>query len=324
MDNDVDVIDASGLYTVEPERFVAARDALVRRLRAAGEKTEAAQVAKMRRPPPSAWALNQVARTHPGLIERLGDAGAGLRSATERAVGGDASSLRAARSAERGAVDAIVDRAADLLQRGGRPASEVVRQRMAATLRAAVVDDSIADALRHGTLTADHDAPGFGMEALSLASLPTVPAEEEVAGQKEAPQTPVGDEAPGRTAEAAKTAAAEAPRSKATKVEDPAKAARAAADPAEAARADAAPAEATRAEADRALQEARAKADRLAESAEALSAEADRLSQVADQLMSEAQKAAGAAQAARDRADAVAQAAAEARSDASRLAATTD
>lgn len=294
MAKDVDVIDVSGLYTVDPDDFVAARNALVRRLRAGGDKAEAAEVAKMRRPPPSAWALNHVARSHPDLIERLGEAGAALRSATERAMGGDASSLRAARSAERAAVDAIVDQAADLLQRGGRPGTEVTRQRMAATLRAAVVDDSIAEDLRHGTLTADHDAPGFGMEALSLASLPTLPAEGEVAGDDEVPQTATGGEAAAGQSDGPKDGASEAAR------------------------------ETARRQAAQALQEAQAKADRLAESAESLSAEADRLTQVAERLMSEAQEAATAAQAARDRANAAAQAADDARSAASRLAATTD
>ncbi|MBA2280587.1 MAG: hypothetical protein H0W25_05030, partial [Acidimicrobiia bacterium] len=50
------------LYTVEPGTFIAARHARVKELKAAGQKQDAAVVAKLRRPTPGAWALNQVAR----------------------------------------------------------------------------------------------------------------------------------------------------------------------------------------------------------------------------------------------------------------------
>ena len=61
----VDGVDA--LYAVRPEEFVAARAALVKELKADGQKAEAAQVAKRRRPSVVAWALNQVAREQPKL-----------------------------------------------------------------------------------------------------------------------------------------------------------------------------------------------------------------------------------------------------------------
>ncbi|MDP8988077.1 MAG: hypothetical protein M3N11_06985, partial [Actinomycetota bacterium] len=60
---DVDGLDQ--LYELEPRHFVAARDRLVRELRAAGERQAAAAVKGLRRPTVVAWALNQVARAHP-------------------------------------------------------------------------------------------------------------------------------------------------------------------------------------------------------------------------------------------------------------------
>jgi len=159
--------EVADLYTVAPEQFVSVRDHLVRTLRAAGDKAEAARVAKMRRPPLTAWAFNQAARTSPALIEQLVAAGDGLRAATEQALRGDASALRTARSEERAAVDAVVAEAARRLEQGGYSATEALRQRMAATLRAAIVEPAVADLLRQARLVSDHEAPGFGMDALS-------------------------------------------------------------------------------------------------------------------------------------------------------------
>ncbi len=163
------------MYAVVPAQFISARDALVRQLRSTGDKAEAARVAKLRRPPPTAWALNQVARADPALIDELLAAGAGLRAATERALDGDASTLRQARAAERAAVDAIVTEAGRCLEAGGYPATDALRSRMAATLRAAIVEEPVAERLRPGMLTGDHDAPGFGMDALSVPTTAAQP-----------------------------------------------------------------------------------------------------------------------------------------------------
>ncbi|MDQ1392497.1 MAG: hypothetical protein QOF30_1474, partial [Acidimicrobiaceae bacterium] len=150
-----EVADDAALYAIVPDQFVAARDALVRRLRTRGDKAEAARVAKLRRPPPTTWALNQVARHTPALIEGLLGAGAVLRSAMEKALRGDASELRQARASERSAVDAIVDDAGRRLDDAGHTPTDVMTQRMAATLRAAIVDDSVADLLQRGMLDRD-------------------------------------------------------------------------------------------------------------------------------------------------------------------------
>ena len=95
----------------------------------------------------TSWALNQVARNLPALIEELLDAGGTLRSAMEKALRGDASDLRQARATERSAVDAIVDEAGRCIDEAGYSRTDVISQRMAATLRAAIVDDSVADLL---------------------------------------------------------------------------------------------------------------------------------------------------------------------------------
>ena len=151
---------ADQLFTVAPEAFVAARNELVKRLRAGKRRDEAALVAGLRRPSAAAWALNQVARQSPGLVEAALDAGHRLRDATEAAVGGDAASLRQAAADDRTATDALVEAAVRLLGR------DEARRTMASTVRAAVLDDTVADELRRGVLTADHEAAGFGFGGL--------------------------------------------------------------------------------------------------------------------------------------------------------------
>ena len=176
--------DASDLYRLDPEQFTAARNDLVKRLRARGEKEEAQAVAKLRRPPITAWALNQIAPSEPELIDRVLEAGAKLRSAMETAVGGDATGLREAQRAERAAVDAALATAAERLGRAGHRAIDAARQRMAGTLRAAFSDDDVAGQLRAGTLDADHDAPGWGLDPTSV-QLPK-PTEQSEAREVEA------------------------------------------------------------------------------------------------------------------------------------------
>src|SRR6202521_1405783 len=107
------------LYALPPEQFVVARSALAKEIRARGDRVEATRVAKLRRPPASAWALNQVARTDPQLINELLEAGGELRAAMSDAMAGDASSLRTAETAERATVEAILSAAAAQLEGQG-------------------------------------------------------------------------------------------------------------------------------------------------------------------------------------------------------------
>jgi hypothetical protein len=168
--------DVVALYARPPTEFVAARDDLAKALRAAGDRQRAAEVAALRRPTTPAWALDLVARESPELVTRLLDAGGALRIATGRAMAGDASSLRAAEAGERSAVDAVIEVAVTGAAAAGVPVNDGHRHRMAATLRAAVLDDSVAAALTSGTLSTDHEAAPLGFDAgaptLAVAARP--------------------------------------------------------------------------------------------------------------------------------------------------------
>jgi hypothetical protein len=158
-------MDAAALYTRPLGQFVGARAELAKSLRAAGERAQAAEVAALRRPTVAAWALDQVAARAPELITGLLGAGTALREAVDRALRGDASSLRRAETGERAAVDAVLARAASEAGAAGVTINDSHRQRMATTLRAAVLDAEVAAALRAGTLDRDHEAPALGFVA---------------------------------------------------------------------------------------------------------------------------------------------------------------
>jgi hypothetical protein len=62
-----EVREPDDLYALPLEEFTAARNELARSLKAAGDADEAARVKKLKKPPVSAWAVNQLARDDPGL-----------------------------------------------------------------------------------------------------------------------------------------------------------------------------------------------------------------------------------------------------------------
>ena len=88
--------DVDELFAVPPDEFVAARNALVKRLKAAGERDRAAEIAAWRRPTPVDWALNQVARDDAEAVERFIETAAAARDAQAAALSGRREDLRAA------------------------------------------------------------------------------------------------------------------------------------------------------------------------------------------------------------------------------------
>jgi hypothetical protein len=202
-------MDASDLYGLPTERFTAARNELAKRLKAAGQRQKASGVARLRKPPATAWALNHLARQDPEVVGAVFDAGSELRAAMDAALGGDASGVRAARTAEREAVTAAVTAGGRLLDESGHSSTDAALRRMEATLRAAMVDEAVADALRQGVLDRDHDAPGFGFDASALGAsvLGSEPAEE-VKGVAAAHDTKAAEREEAKRQAAAERAAA--------------------------------------------------------------------------------------------------------------------
>jgi hypothetical protein len=162
-----EVGDADDLYRLPPEEFTAARDALVRKLRAGKERERAEEIKKLRRPSVIAWALNQVARAEPESIDAVLDAGVHVKDALER---GDGAAMREAERKMRGASDVVVEKAGDVLAGAVHGATDESRSRVAATLRAALVDTDVAERVRSGTLDREVELAGLGLDGMALAA----------------------------------------------------------------------------------------------------------------------------------------------------------
>jgi hypothetical protein len=144
------------LYGLPPDRFTAERSALAKRLRNAGDAETAAMVAALRRPPLSAWAVNQLVRERTPLLRDLWKAADRLRKAH-----GGKGDFRAALDAERQALDALVSSAAELLERNGHAAAAATLQRVRSTLQAAAADRDVRRRIEEGALAEDLEPPGF-------------------------------------------------------------------------------------------------------------------------------------------------------------------
>jgi hypothetical protein len=182
MSTEVGDLDAAlaALYQLPLEQFVATRDQLARRLRAAGDRATARQVAALRRPPVSAWAANQLAHAAPNAVAELLEAGAALRQAQQDALAGQPGAARRLRTASahlRAAITRLSARAETLLVRAGHAASDATLGRLAATLQAAATgDEATRGALAQGRLPGDLDPAGFGLDLGSAPAAPAAPA----------------------------------------------------------------------------------------------------------------------------------------------------
>ena len=154
------------LYAAPPDRFTAERDALAKSLKTS-DKAAAAAVKALRRPPVTAWALNQVARNHAADLSALFQADAQLsRSQRE---GGGREALAEAGRARREIIGRLVTAATRTLAEAGHPDSPANRERIARTLAAVAMDAEGRDALARGRLTGDLTPgslweTGFGTE----------------------------------------------------------------------------------------------------------------------------------------------------------------
>ena len=151
------------LFAAEPKAFTAARDALVRDLKAADLTDEAAEVKALRRPTVAVAAVNQVARVHADEVAALVEIGTEL-AALQADTTADRDELRDLTRQRRTLLQQLTNHAAN---RTERPDS--ARPSIAATLDTASLDEHLRDDLLQGRLTleltpatrfvADDDAP---------------------------------------------------------------------------------------------------------------------------------------------------------------------
>jgi hypothetical protein len=148
------------LWTVPPEKFVAARNAL-----------KDAELRKLKRPTPSAWLVNMLVRRQPKEIEALFRAGDALHTAQGRVLAGASpSELHDAMRAVRDAVSAAMKRARAILTEHGRKPTPDLTRRVTHTLRSAAIDRRVREVVEQAQLTADPTTDD--VEALSDVRVP--------------------------------------------------------------------------------------------------------------------------------------------------------
>jgi hypothetical protein len=171
------------LYGLPLEEFTAARNALARTLKQAGDE-RAETVRTLPKPSVAVWTVNQLARRERAALRKLLRAADALRKAQERTLAGGApDALVKAQREEREALRALGDRARALLVEAGRGATEATVERVTSTLGAAAVDADARPLLEAGRLDAELAPAGFealaGMPVAPRAAPKRAPAEQE-------------------------------------------------------------------------------------------------------------------------------------------------
>ncbi|MGO9957710.1 MAG: hypothetical protein ACLP50_17340 [Solirubrobacteraceae bacterium] len=160
------VDDASDLYGLPLEQFVAERAALAKVLRGEGRREEAKRVALLRKPSLAAWAVNQLVRSQSTALADLFVVGDELSRVHADLLDGrsDPDALRAVIARERDAVDRLTEAARGLLSAEGHELSAATLDRVSDTLHAAALDQRARDAVR-GCLERELRLVGLGSDA---------------------------------------------------------------------------------------------------------------------------------------------------------------
>jgi hypothetical protein len=149
---------ADRLYGLAPGEFVAARDALAKEAKTAGDAALSRQISALRRPTVVGWAVNQAARCHPEELDELLDVGGRLREAWQRQDAEALAGLAQERSAATARLARLIrqDAEADGQALSGTAGTEIEQ-----TLDAAVVDETASEQVRQGRLVRGLSYSGF-------------------------------------------------------------------------------------------------------------------------------------------------------------------
>ena len=162
----------SALYRAPHASFVSERRRLAGELKAKGDKSGAERLAKLGRPPISAWAVNQLWWHAREAFDELFDTATQLRKGK-----------LSASPAHRKAIAKLEVLARQLLSEAGHSANDATLRRIAMTLSGLAAAGSFEpDA--PGALTKDREPPGF--EAFGIASLGGEQVEDEPAARETA------------------------------------------------------------------------------------------------------------------------------------------
>ena len=142
--------DIGRLFSVRPADFVRERNAIVKKLKAAGRREDAAIVDELPRPTLSVWAVNQIARQEPELLRRLVDATAGLQGGS-----GGASRYADVLAAHRDVLKALRAKAEEILNASGFRSAPDLLSRVVHDLRAGISSAESRPLIESGRLVRD-------------------------------------------------------------------------------------------------------------------------------------------------------------------------
>jgi hypothetical protein len=152
------------LYEADPDGFTPRRTELAEHARDAGEPAVAKQISALRKPTRSAWVVNRLVRSDPGVRSRLDAMAADLGAAA------DGTRIRELTTARSRLVDELTRAAL-----AGLPApAAALREEVTATFDAAIADPEVAGRL--GTLVRAERYAGFGPGSFTVAPAPKEPA----------------------------------------------------------------------------------------------------------------------------------------------------
>ncbi len=154
------------LYQAAPTAFVSARNELVSALRKSGQTGDADVVAKLKRPTPVAWAVNQLHFRAKHELNALERAGAALKEVQESLGGSDDFAER--KRAHQKALRAAADRALEFAEEHGAATNASTRRGIEMTLNLlSAAGESGPEA---GRLTTELAPVGF--DSLTIADAP--------------------------------------------------------------------------------------------------------------------------------------------------------
>jgi hypothetical protein len=180
------------LYSADPDEFMRRRGELAAAAKKGGGTQAAKQIAALRKPTRSAYAVNMLARADPDRIADLVDLGGQLREA-ERSV--DARLIRELTTRRRHLVDELTRRAFEVTEDGAP--SSAVRDEVVSTLTAALADQAVAEQIADGALVKPARWEGFGFGGGPDLSVVPVPADRPVPASGRAPARAGTKDAPG-------------------------------------------------------------------------------------------------------------------------------
>jgi hypothetical protein len=159
------------LYHGPFAEFVAARNALAKRLKKEGDAREAV-VRELKKPSLSAWGVDQLFAREARAMAAFVGAGERARAAQRKAVaGGDPKPLRELLATIRGEVQRLTERGVEMLAETEKAPGEAIVERLRTNLEALALDPDAAPVAARGWLDEDLKPPGFEvMAALQVAA----------------------------------------------------------------------------------------------------------------------------------------------------------